>query len=148
MLEWPVVLFSFLLVLFAGFVRGYSGFGFSMIVVVALSLAFSPASIVPVVLLLEVAASISMIPRIWQQVQWRFLGWLFIGAAVGTPIGSQLLSHVPVRPMRACIAITALILAALLWRGFRFKKTPGKTSECYPQKRGSWQSLLILQIRI
>jgi len=45
-------------VLVAGYVRGYGGFGFSMITVATLSLFRAPAQVVPVVLLLEVAASL------------------------------------------------------------------------------------------
>jgi len=128
MMEFPAVLFSVIVVLTAGFVRGYSGFGFSMIVVVTLSLLFTPSRIVPVVLLLEVAASAWMLPRIWRQVQWRFLAILFLGVAIGTPMGVYLLSRIPVNPMRAAIAVAVMILALLLWKGFRLKKMPGKTS--------------------
>ncbi|MBW1983642.1 MAG: sulfite exporter TauE/SafE family protein [Deltaproteobacteria bacterium] len=124
--EISVLFFSVIVVLIAGFVRGYSGFGFSMIVVVTLSLIFTPTQIVPVVLLLEIAASVWLMPHVWQQVQWRFLGWLFLGVAVGTPVGTQLLSSVSVSPMRAAIAITVMILSVMLWRGFRLKKMPGK----------------------
>ena len=40
-------------VVIAGFIRGYSGFGFSMITVVSLSMVFRPVEVVPVVLLLQ-----------------------------------------------------------------------------------------------
>ena len=53
-----LMLFFFATVLMAGYVRGYGGFGFSMITVAALSLICPPAQVVPVVLLLEVAASL------------------------------------------------------------------------------------------
>ena len=49
--------FSFAIITLAGYVRGYGGFGFSMITVVGLTLLFPPAVVVPVVLLLEVLAS-------------------------------------------------------------------------------------------
>lgn len=124
--EWPVLLFSVMVVLVAGFVRGYSGFGFSMIVVVSLSLVFAPARIVPAVLLLEIAASLWLVPGVWQKIQWPFLGWLFLGVALGTPLGTGLLSSIPGRPMRAAIALIVILLAILLWRGFRLKKMPGK----------------------
>lgn len=126
MLEIPVTLFAILVVVAAGFVRGYSGFGFSMIVVVTLSMILTPSQIVPVVLLLEVAASLWLMPHVWQQVQWRFLGWLFLGVAVGTPVGSELLSNMPDRPMRAAIAMAVIALALMLWWGVRLKKMPGK----------------------
>ena len=48
-----LLIFSFATVVVAGYVRGYGGFGFSMITVAALSLFFAPVQVVPVVLLLE-----------------------------------------------------------------------------------------------
>lgn len=122
----PVLLFSVMVVFIAGFIRGYSGFGFSMIVVTSLSLVFAPVQIVPVVLLLEVAASAWLIMRVWGQVDWRFLRWLFLGVVIGTPVGLFLLSRIPASPMRSAIAITVMGLAVMLWRGFQLKKTPGK----------------------
>ncbi|MCP4757616.1 MAG: sulfite exporter TauE/SafE family protein [Proteobacteria bacterium] len=119
-------MFSVAVVLAAGFVRGFSGFGFSMIMVVCLSMVFSPVEIVPVILLLEVAASLWMLPRVWRQVDWPSLKWLYLGIAAGTPTGVYLLATIPGRPMRAAIALVVMILVVLLWRGFRLKRMPGK----------------------
>ena len=124
--ETPALIFSLAVILLAGFVRGYSGFGFSMIVVVSLSLIFPPAKIVPVILMLEVTASAYLLPRIWRQVDWPSLGWLYIGVLAGTPLGVYLLATVPERPMRGAIAIVVILLVGLLWRGFKLKKMPGK----------------------
>ncbi len=44
-------------ILVAGVIRGYSGFGFSMVAAISLSLFFSPSEVVPVIFSLEVAAS-------------------------------------------------------------------------------------------
>lgn len=125
--EIPVLIFSAVVVLIAGFVRGYSGFGFAMIMVICLSLIFPPAKIVPAVLLLDVASSIWLMPRIWQQVDWTSLGWLYLGVLGGSPVGVYLLATVPERPMRAAIAIVVLILVVLLQRGFKLRKMPGKS---------------------
>ncbi len=124
--EIPILMFSAVVVLLAGFVRGYSGFGFSMIMVICLSLIFPPAKIVPAILLLEVAASIWMLPRIWRQVDWPSLGWLYLGVLGGTPFGVYLLATIPGRPMRGAIAVVVLILAVLLWLGFQLKRMPGR----------------------
>jgi uncharacterized membrane protein YfcA len=112
-------------VVIAGFVRGYSGFGFSMITVVSLSMVFKPVEVVPVVILLEIAASSMLLPQVWRKVDWRSLGWLCIGMAVGTPVGVSVLVNVPVQPMRAAIALIVIILVLLLLSGSSLKRKPG-----------------------
>jgi len=112
-------------VVIAGFIRGYSGFGFSMITVVSLSMVFRPVEVVPVVLLLEIGASSMLLPQVWRKVDWRSLGWLCIGMAVGTPVGVAVLVNVPVQPMRAAIAAIVIILVLLLLSGFSLKRKPG-----------------------
>lgn len=112
-------------VVMAGFIRGYTGFGFSMITVVSLSMVFKPVEVVPVVLLLEIGASSMLLPQVWRKVDWRSLVWLCIGMAVGTPLGVAALVNVPVQPMRAAIAAIVIILVLLLLSGFSLKKKPG-----------------------
>ena len=74
-------------VLLAGFIRGYSGFGFSAFVVTGLSMMMPPAQAVPMILLLEILASL----RLWRQVRdkadWRLLGWLALGGVIASPFG-------------------------------------------------------------
>ena len=113
-------------VVLAGFIRGYSGFGFSMITVVSLSMVFKPVEVVPVVLLLEIGASSMLLPQVWRKVDWRSLGWLCLGMAAGTPLGIAALVSIPVQPMRAAIGLVVIILVLLLLSGFRLKKKPGR----------------------
>ena len=113
-------------ILAAGVVRGYSGFGFSMISVVSLSLILPPAEVVPVILLLEVLASAWLLPRVWRQVHWKSLSWLSVGVVLGTPAGVYLLATLPARPMRMTTALVVMILVVLLWRGFHLKEMPGR----------------------
>ena len=54
--------FMAVVILGAAFIRGYSGFGFSALVVSASSLVTSPLYFVPVVMLLEVVATIGQAP--------------------------------------------------------------------------------------
>ena len=46
---------------------------------------------------MEVAASLSLLPDVWRHVQWRTLGWLFVGSLLGTPVGVYALAHAPAR---------------------------------------------------
>jgi len=118
-------------ILVAGIIRGYSGFGFSMVAVMSLSLIFPPVEVVPLILVLEIVASVSLLPRVWRQVDWRSLLWLSMGVLLGTPAGVYLLANVPARPMRAAIAITVMTLVVLLWRGFALKTMPGRNQTLF-----------------
>jgi len=113
-------------ILIAAIIRGYSGFGFSMVAVISLSLVFTPKEVVPLILLMEVVASASLLPRVWRQVDWHSLLWLSAGVLFGTPAGVYLLANIHARPMRAAIAIAVMALVVLLWRGFALKSMPGR----------------------
>jgi len=102
--------------LFAGAIRGYSGFGSGMVAVLALTLVLAPARIIPAVLIMEVLASAFLLPEIWRQVDWNSLGFLLLGAAVGTPLGTSLLAQVPADYLRMGIALLALGLSLIFIR--------------------------------
>jgi len=53
-----VTAFAILVIFLAAIVRGFSGFGFSMLAITALSLLYPPAEIVPSIFMLELAASL------------------------------------------------------------------------------------------
>jgi len=123
----PSLLFAGAVVMVAGYVRGYGGFGFSMIAALGLSLLFEPARIIPVILMLEVTASLILIGKVWRQVAWGALGWLGIGVVVGTPTGVLALEKLAAAPMRIGISLVVVVLAVLLRGGFRLLRMPGRT---------------------
>lgn len=120
-----IIAFSLVCVFLAAVVRGYSGFGFSLLTVTALSLVLPPARIVPSIFMLEIAASIHLLPGIWKDVHWRSILPLLIGCLVGTPVGVWFLANVPAAPMQAALGIVVLIFTILLWLGFALKTMPG-----------------------
>jgi hypothetical protein len=120
------IIFSFLAILLAGLVRGYSGFGFSMIAVLSLSLVLPPVEVVPSILILEVAASFWLLPKVWKDVDWPSLSWILLGVLVGTPLGVYLLATVSEGLMRISISVVVIVLVILLWLGFGLKKMPGR----------------------
>lgn len=111
-----------------GFVRGYSGFGSSMIWVSSLTLVIPPAEIVPILLALEVIASLHLLPQAWSSVDWSSVGWLTISAWITTPLGVWLLATTPAREMQIAISLLVLASAVLLWRGYRMSRAPGKAA--------------------
>ena len=122
-----MLIFAVLAIGLAAIIRGYSGFGFSALTVTSLSLILPPAEVVPTAFLLEIAASIHMLPLVWRQVDWKILRWLVLGAVLGTPFGIALLSEVPQGTMRLVIYGLVLTASFLLWKDFRFKRSVGRS---------------------
>ena len=110
----------------AGVIRGYSGFGFAMVAVTSMSLVIPPARVVPLVLILEVMASISLVPQVWKDIDWYSLRWLLAGSLFATPFGVYLLANIPAEPMRMSISLLVLVAAILLSRGWAWKRMPGR----------------------
>ncbi|RLK51119.1 hypothetical protein DFR31_1035 [Alkalispirillum mobile] len=121
-----IVAYATLAVFLAGIVRGYTGFGFSALVLLLLSLVFPPAAVVPVLLLLEIIASLHMLPAVWRQVDRRILTWLMLGSCISVPAGVFLLASLPDDMMRLIISLLVLASALLLWTGFRFRSEAGR----------------------
>jgi hypothetical protein len=103
----------------ASLARGYSGFGFSAVLVASWSLVGSPALAVVVALVLEVTASIIQAASVWQDIPWRRVGLLMAGAIVVTPLGVHLLAATDERTLRIGIAIFILLAAVALLAGLR-----------------------------
>jgi uncharacterized membrane protein YfcA len=123
-----LIAFSLVCVLGAAIVRGFSGFGFSLLSITALSLALEPAEIVPSIFMLEVAASLPLLPGIWRDVHWRSIGWLLLGYMVFVPIGVWLLANAPVAPMKLALGFFVIATAALLLKGFALKEMPTRAA--------------------
>ena len=115
----PVVLYGVLVALFAGFVRGFAGFGLSAFIVAGMSLWLSPQIIVPAAMMLEVLASISLLRSVWPHVSWHWIRPLIAGCAFSVPLGVWCLSILPEVPLRLAVSTIILVLALTLLAGFR-----------------------------
>ena len=120
-----VLAFALTSIFAAAVVRGYAGFGFSLLSVTALSLLLEPRQIIPTIFILEVCASTHLLVTSWRHVHWQALGWLSVGCLIGTPIGVYTLATAPAGPLKIALASVVLIIAILLLRGFALKSVPG-----------------------
>jgi hypothetical protein len=117
-----------LCVFLAAIVRGYSGFGFSLLAITAMTLVISPRDIVPSIFMMEIAASLHLLPGVWREVNWKATGLLLAGCLVATPVGVWLLATIPPAPMQVAISVFVLIAAVLLARGFALRTMPGRAA--------------------
>ncbi len=116
------------IVFVAFFVRGYTGFGASLIAVGLLTFIWPPARVVPVLFLLEIMASAVLLPGVWREVQWRALSWLWAGAALAMPLGLYVLANVPADIMSLSIAALIGVAATVLLLGVNMRFAPGRVA--------------------
>jgi uncharacterized membrane protein YfcA len=103
----------------AGFVRGYSGFGFAALLIAAGGLVTDPRHLVPVVLLADFALTAMQARQIAPHVQWRRVALLFPGCLAGVPLGVWALSRIGADPARIAISLFVLAICAALLSGWR-----------------------------
>ena len=118
------LLYAFVCVFLAGIVRGLSGFGFALLVIVSVSLVLPPATIVPAMIVLEVVAGIHLLPSIWKSIHWHTINVMVVAAVLCTPIGVYLLTNVPAEPMKFSVAVLVLFAAILLMTGVQMRRMP------------------------
>lgn len=106
-------------------VRGYTGFGSSLVAISALTLVLPPVRIVPAVFALEFLASVGLLPSVRRDVSWRSLAWIVAGCMVATPLGVVALAHAPLRLMRIAISLVVVIAALALMKGVTLRRAPG-----------------------
>ncbi|KQQ45008.1 hypothetical protein ASF58_20000 [Methylobacterium sp. Leaf125] len=102
--------------LLGGFVRGFSGFGFSLAAVPILALTLPTVQIVPAILPIEIAFGLATIPAQWRHVAWHPFRWLILGTLVGTQIGLIILTSLPPEVLRILVGVTVLAAVALMCR--------------------------------
>jgi uncharacterized protein len=94
----------------AGWVRGFAGFGFSALCMAGLAWLISPALIAPIVVSLEMVASLLLWRGSSAAADKNWLKTLLVVNAVTVPLGVALLLLVPMQPLRAVVAV--LLFAA------------------------------------
>jgi uncharacterized protein len=122
--HWQLLLISSIVIFLAAIVRGFSGFGFSLLAITAISIVMPARDIVPSIFLLEVAASINLIPSIWREIDWRGIAFLLLGYVVALPFGVYALAHVPAPPMNIALGLFVIVTSIMMLKGFRLEKTP------------------------
>ena len=105
------------IILVGSIIRGYAGFGFSAIVVAGASLFLSTREVVPLVLFLEIVASLQMAVQVRRYVNWRIVLSVLTGSILFIPIGQYVLLWVAIEPMRVIAAILLLFSVTLIAAG-------------------------------
>lgn len=113
-LSFPELIWCGFILFVASFIRGFSGFGFTAILFVGLTLFLPVIEIVPLSIALEVIASFGQARGIYSDIRWRSLGVLLITGFIGTPIGVYLLLELPEAPLRVSVLVLIFVASIVL----------------------------------
>jgi uncharacterized membrane protein YfcA len=118
--------FVLLVAFLAGILRGYTGFGFALAAVPALTLILDPADIVPAITIIALLGGMQLLFKVWRQADWHSTWLLLAGAIAGLPLGIAMLRWLPADLMRAFIGLIVLGAVLLLWRGLTIGHAPSR----------------------
>ncbi|MEJ6783921.1 sulfite exporter TauE/SafE family protein [Aminobacter sp. Piv2-1] len=108
----------------AGCARGFSGFGGALIFVPVASSLIGAKLAVPLLLIVDLVLTPGLIPKAWRNADRANVGVMALGAAVGVPTGTYLLTHVDGVVIRWAIVAIVAGLLALLMSGWRYHGRP------------------------
>ncbi|GAA1025083.1 MULTISPECIES: sulfite exporter TauE/SafE family protein [Amycolatopsis] len=120
--------FAIAALLAGGLIRGYSGFGASLVWVSCLCLVLPPSAVVPSTLLLEIASSVTLLPKAWPDAHRPSIRWLLAGALVGLPTGIWFLAALPERTTRLTVGLVVGISALALAFSHRTRRLPSRAA--------------------
>lgn len=104
-----------------GFLRGFAGFGTTLVMVPLFSLLMPPTEAVLVGLAIDVIVMAPMFPGAVRRAEWKPIIPLFIGSLAATPIGVYILIVLSPDTMRIVIALLVIGSAFLMMSGWRYR---------------------------
>jgi uncharacterized membrane protein YfcA len=113
----------------AAFVRGYSGFGMSAIVLAVAALVTDPRPLIPVVFTAEVLLTLVQLPSIRGRIDVATVLALLAGAAVGVPLAVPVVAGVGAETARLALSAIVLAMSLILLSGWRLTRPVGRVGQ-------------------
>ena len=101
--------------------RGFSGFGSALIFMPLASSVASPRLIAVLLLIIDFVAAAPLLPGAWEKADRKATAIIAIGALIGVPIGTYLLSRLDPVTTRWIISGFVFALLLLLLSGWRYR---------------------------
>jgi uncharacterized membrane protein YfcA len=108
----------------AGLLRGFTGFGAALVMAPLMSLTIGPREAAVAVILLTALTSFQQLPEAWPHVRWRRALPLGLAAAVAAPFGTAILAYLPLDLLQRTIAGVVVVFALVLLSGWRYRGEP------------------------
>lgn len=114
------LLYAALIVLAAGLMRGFAGFGSAMAMSPIFAILFGPAEMVIQVTMLELLVSAYLAPGALRDVDWRFVGPMSCAAILAMPLGAGILFWADPDVLTRAVSAIVLLFVVVLLAGWRY----------------------------
>jgi uncharacterized membrane protein YfcA len=105
----------------SGAARGFSGFGSALIFMPLASSIAAPKLVAALLLIIDFVAALPLLPNAWKQADRKATAVMVVGALVGVPIGTWLLTRLEPVTTRWIISGFVVALLVLLLSGWRYR---------------------------
>ncbi len=105
----------------SGTARGFSGFGSALIFMPLASSMASPRLIAALLLIIDFVGALPLLPNAWRKADRKATSVIVVGALVGVPIGTWLLTRLDPVTTRWIISGFVIALLLLLISGWRYR---------------------------
>src|SRR5215475_14255271 len=105
----------------SGTARGFSGFGSALIFMPLASSLAAPRLVAALLLVIDFVAAAPLVPNAWKHADRKATAIMVLGALVGVPIGTWLLSRLDPVTTRWIISTFVIALLLLLISGWRYR---------------------------
>lgn len=116
-----------LIVLFAAFTQGFSGFGFQLISISLISLMMDIKLVVPMCALFGLVINVYLLFLLKAHIKFSELKTLIVGSVIGIPVGVFILTEAPATLIKLFLGI--ILLVFVLLSSVRFIKATGINSK-------------------
>ena len=113
-------LIALVIAVVAGLMRGFAGVGSGMLMAPIFALLFGPVETVATIILMEIAATVQLLPGVRRHIEWRLVGAMGLAAAILMPVGSWLLVTMDPALLARAMAGVVLIFSLVLLSGWRY----------------------------
>jgi hypothetical protein len=104
----------------AGLMRGFTGFGSSMLMAPVFAILYGPATAVVIIITMDVIVSAQLVPRAVSEARWRFVLPMAAAAIAAMPVGGWILTSVDADIVTRGMAGLVLALVLVLASGWRY----------------------------
>lgn len=109
-----------LIVIAAGLMRGFAGFGSAMVMAIVFAVLYGPAEMVFQVTMLELMVSAYLAPGALRDVEWGFVGPMSIAAVAAMPFGAWILFWADPDWLTRIVGVIVLAFVVVLLAGWRY----------------------------
>lgn len=124
----PEFLAALAVIIAAGVVRGFTGFGAGLVMVPLLALLWGPVEALTTSVALGIFATIQLVPRAVSVTNWRDAGPMMISSTLFTPLGTALLISLDPEIVKKLIAALVLGVTLITLYGWTYRGPRGPTA--------------------